>query len=191
MNSVNQMVQEVSSDSERLILVSSRDEDIGTMSKLDCHLDEGVLHRAFSIFVFNQSGDVLLQKRSAQKLLWPLCWSNACCSHPRYGETVDEAVHRRLQQELGIETELTFLYKFIYQESFEDVGTEHEYCWVWFGKAEEKQIAANTNEIAEWRFFPQAEFESMLQTSPEQFTPWLKMEWRRLKNDFADKIPAL
>lgn len=190
MDSVKRPAQVVSSDSEPLILVNRQDEDIGTMSKLDCHLDEGVLHRAFSIFVFNQSGDVLLQKRSPDKLLWPMYWSNACCSHPRYGERAEEAACRRLEQELGIETELTFLYKFIYQAGFEDVGTEHELCWVWLGQAEENQVSANGHEIAEWRFFPQAEFETRLQTSPGQFTPWMKMEWQRLKEDFADKIPG-
>ena len=102
----------VSSDSELLILVDEHDSALGTRSKRDCHLGDGILHRAFSIFIFNESGDVLLQKRGSKKMLWPEYWSNACCSHPRFGESNLEATQRRLSQELGIETKLEFLYKF-------------------------------------------------------------------------------
>ena len=89
----------VSSDLDQLILVDSADQQIGSMTKPDCHLGTGTLHRAFSIFIFNQAGDVLLQRRSKQKMLWPGYWSNACCSHPRLGETSEAAAHRRLKQE--------------------------------------------------------------------------------------------
>ena len=81
------------------------------MTKLDCHEGDGVLHRAFSVFVFNSRGDSL-QQRSKLKMLWPGYWSNACCSHPRVGEDSKEAAHRRLKQELGLSMELSFLYKF-------------------------------------------------------------------------------
>ena len=93
----------VSFDSERLILVDSLDNEIGTMSKIDCHQGEGRLHRAFSVFLFNAKGELLIQQRSALKKLWPLFWSNSCCSHPREGENITEAVNRRLLDELGIE----------------------------------------------------------------------------------------
>ncbi len=179
----------VSSDSEELILVNSADEDIGFMPKRDCHLGDGVLHRAFSIFIFNSAGDVLLQRRSPEKFLWPGFWSNACCSHPRAGESPIEAAHRRLSQELGIETDLTFLYKFEYQSRFEDVGTEHELCWVWTGIAELDDVSANSNEISEWRFVSKTELESELSANPEEFTPWMKMEWERITTDHRHLIP--
>ena len=114
----------VSSDLERLILVDPNDTDIGSMTKLDCHQGDGVLHRAFSVFVFNSRGDTLLQQRSKLKMLWPGYWSNACCSHPRVGEDAKEAAHRRLKQELGLSMELSFLYKFQYQAHFANIGSE-------------------------------------------------------------------
>lgn len=174
----------VSSDLEPLILVNQNDDQIGQMSKRDCHLGEGVLHRAFSIFLFNAAGEVLLQQRSSQKFLWPGYWSNACCSHPRVGEGMEEAVHRRLQQELGITIGLKFLYKFEYKAGYKDIGTEHELCWVWSGQAEEDQIKPNRNEIETWQFVSSSELEEDLASHPEQFTPWMKMEWRRIKQDF-------
>ena len=91
----------VSSDDEPLILVDSRDRELGYLDKSACHDGEGRLHRAFSVFIFNPRGDVLLQRRSRSKRLWPSHWSNSCCSHPRKGETMEQAVHRRIRQELG------------------------------------------------------------------------------------------
>ena len=90
----------VSSESEALILVDENDREIGFSSKDSCHDGPGILHRAFSLFIFNTAGELLLQQRSAGKRLWPLYWSNSCCSHPRAGETMELAVNRRLQQEL-------------------------------------------------------------------------------------------
>lgn len=178
----------VSSDTEELVLVNENDEDIGSMPKRDCHLGDGILHRAFSIFIFNQSGDVLLQKRSDQKFLWPGYWSNACCSHPRTGESPTDAAHRRLEQELGIETDLTFLYKFVYRSRFEDIGSEHELCWVWSGITESHEIDANANEIAEWRFVTRDDLQSELAAHPDRFTPWMKMEWDRITSEHQHQI---
>src|SRR3970282_2858021 len=96
----------VSNDSEELILVDEHDREIGFKSKSECHTDKGVLHRAFSIFVFNGNNELLLQKRSPAKLLWPNYWSNACCSHPRRGERMEHAVTRRLHQELRFKSPL-------------------------------------------------------------------------------------
>ena len=179
----------VSSDLEDIILVNELDENIGTMSKRACHEQDGQLHRAFSVFIFNSAGDVLLQKRSDQKLLWPMHWSNACCSHPRVDETSEVAVHRRLQQELGIKTELTFLYKFQYHARYGNVGSENELCWVWVGKAEVEDVQPNTNEIAEWRFFSREYLNHELEARPEVYTPWMKMEWQRIFEDHSAQLP--
>jgi isopentenyl-diphosphate delta-isomerase len=180
----------VSSDLDQLILVDSDDRQIGSMTKPDCHLGDGTLHRAFSIFIFNHKGEVLLQRRSEQKMLWPGYWSNACCSHPRLGETSEEAAHRRLEQELGISAPLTYLYKFEYQAPFENIGSEHELCWVWLGITDAENIVANTNEVAEWRFASQAQLDQELINNPEEFTPWMKMEWERIFNEHAALVPG-
>jgi len=179
----------VSSDKENLILVNSRDEAVGVLPKIDCHLGEGVLHRAFSIFIFNDSGELLLQKRSGQKLLWPLYWSNTCCSHPREGERIEEAVNRRLEQELGFTAELSYLYKFEYKAEFQGKGTEHELCYVFVGQYS-GGFRVNINEIAEWRFVSPENLDKELVDSPEKFTPWMKMEWEKLKTDFSQHITA-
>ena len=178
----------VSDDLEELILVNSDDEKMGIRSKRECHLDQGELHRAFSVFIFNSAGEVLLQQRTAQKFLWPLYWSNACCSHPRAGEESEQAAYRRLEQELGITVPLTYLYKFEYHAQYKDVGSEHELCWVWVGFAEAQDISPNINEIANWRFFPKEELDQELLQNPDRYTPWMKMEWERIFKDHQDVL---
>lgn len=170
----------VSSEREELILVDASDQEIGFESKAGCHDRDGLLHRAFSLFVFNQNGEVLLQRRAANKRLWPMFWSNSCCSHPRRGEEMETAVHRRLYQELRIRSELNFLYKFQYAASFGQKGSERELCWVYIGKTEDK-VRANNTEVAEWRFISPAQLDLELQQKPESFTPWFKLEWPEVK----------
>jgi isopentenyl-diphosphate delta-isomerase len=167
----------VSSDEEQLILVDAADREIGTLPKSDCHDGAGILHRAFSLFVFNAEGALLLQQRHADKRLWPLFWSNSCCSHPRAGEEMDLAVGRRLEQELGLRAALSFLYKFEYTAHFGDAGTEHELCWVYAGTTTSEPVI-NTTEIANWRWIAPAALDAELATSPEHFTPWFKLEWQ-------------
>ena len=175
----------VSSDSEELILVDEHDREIGYKPKSECHAGKGILHRAFSIFVLNSDNELLLQKRSPEKLLWPNYWSNTCCSHPRRGESMEHAVSRRLAQELGFECPLEFLYKFKYQASYGTVGGEHEYCWVYYGR-HDGEVDVNVNEIAEWRFIGVAELEQELKVAPETFTPWFKMEWMHIRANYLD-----
>ncbi len=180
----------VSFDTEQLILVNDRDQEIGYRSKAECHAGDGILHRAFSLFVFNDAGDLLLQQRSRQKRLWPLYWANSCCSHPRRGESMERAIHRRLRQELGLTSDLTYLYKFIYQARYETVGAEHEYCWVYVGRSH-GEVSANETEVEDWRFVAPADIDSELTRHPERFTPWFRLEWQRLRNDFAGELHAL
>lgn len=177
----------VSSESEELILVDEHDNRIGTLSKADCHDGDGVLHRAFSLFIFNDRGELLLQQRSADKRLWPLFWSNSCCSHPRSGETMDEAVDRRLRQELGLESELEYVYKFSYQASFADAGSENELCSVYLGR-ELCSPRANETEIAAVRYLTRVDLDAELEASPGHFTPWFKLEWERLTGEFGDRL---
>ena len=175
----------VSNDGEALILVDELDREIGFMSKSQCHMGSGTLHRAFSIFVFNDDDELLLQKRSPEKLLWPNYWSNTCCSHPRRGEAMEQAVSRRLGQELGFQCPLEFLYKFKYQAQYGSVGAEHEYCWVYYGRYN-GAVDVNVTEIAEWRFVAVDELETELARAPETFTPWFKMEWVHIRANYLD-----
>src|SRR5690606_14929915 len=108
----------VSFDDEALVLVDADDREIGFLDKASAHDGEGVLHRAFSLFIFNPQGELLLQQRAADKRLWPGFWANSCCSHPRRGESMQDAIRRRLDEELGLDCALHFLFKFQYQARY-------------------------------------------------------------------------
>lgn len=177
----------VSFDSEELILVDADDFEVGHLNKDKVHDGEGLLHRAFSLFIFNADGELLLQRRSAQKRLWPMYWSNSCCSHPRRGENMEDAIQRRLYQELGMRSDLTFLYKFIYQASFQDQGTEHELCWVYIGKSKDA-VRANPNEVADWRYLSPAEVDEDLIQNATHYSPWMKLEWEAIRNQYAQQL---
>ncbi len=164
---------------DTLILVDPEDRELGFLSKEECHRGTGILHRAFSVFLFNREGATLLQQRSAAKPLWPLYWSNSCCSHPRRGETVEAAARRRLREELGMRCELDFLYKFEYQAVFGDVGAEHELCWVFTGLAEGTPVA-DPGEIAAWRYVMPDALTAEIAAAPQTFTPWMKLEWAEI-----------
>jgi len=170
----------VSSDAEELILVDESDREIGHATKTACHDGPGILHRAFSIFVFNSSGHLLLQQRSAEKRLWPLFWSNSCCSHPRRGESMEEATRRRLHQELGLATELEHLFTFSYHARYKDLGSEREMCWVFAGTSD-AEPRFNTREIAGIRWIAPDALDRELAETPERFTPWFKQEWPRVR----------
>jgi len=170
----------VSDAGEALVLVDEHDHEIGAETKQACHAGSGLLHRAFSIFIFDNRGELLLQKRSPQKPLWPNYWSNTCCSHPRQGETMEQAVERRLAEELGIQVPLTYLYKFQYHAQYDSVGSEREYCWVYYGRYD-GDPDVNLNEIADWRYIDVAGLDAELASSPDDFTPWFKLEWAELK----------
>ena len=179
----------VSSDDELLVLVDSTDREIGTLCKSACHDGRGVLHRAFSLFVFNPAGELLIQQRQADKRLWPSYWSNSCCSHPRAGEAIADAVGRRLAEELGVNADLTFLYKFEYTARFDDVGTEHELCWVYVGRADQDPVV-NAAEVSAWRWIGRDLLTEELRDDPDSFTPWFTMEWQRLTDEFASQLPS-
>ena len=180
----------VSSESDELILVDLYDNEIGHLTKDRCHDGHGLLHRAFSLFVFDPQGRLLMQQRSADKRLWARYWSNSCCSHPRRGETMDQAVNRRLAEELGVTSRLEFLYKFVYQANFGDAGSEFEYCWVYVGRTSDP-VQPNRNEIADWKYLTPAELDRELLENTGHYTPWLKGEWARIRAEFGPRIEAL
>jgi isopentenyl-diphosphate Delta-isomerase len=161
-----------------LILVDDNDEIIGYEEKGICHAAEGILHRAFSIFIFNSNGEFLLQKRSSVKPLWPGYWSNSVCSHPRKGETYDSAASRRLFEEVGLESDMDYFFKFRYHVSYENAGSENEMCALFAGVSA-GAIKADPAEIAEWKFVTISELEKEMKDRPHIFTPWFKIEWQK------------
>jgi isopentenyl-diphosphate delta-isomerase len=178
-------------DSESLILVDQTDREVGHMSKAECHQGRGTLHRAFSLLIFNPAGELLLQQRSASKRLWPLYWSNSCCSHPRRAETMDSATKRRLREELGVQCPLQFLYKFEYQAQFDEAGAEHELCSVYAGRTD-GAVRPDRQEILSWRWIePRALTAEMSGSDAAKFTPWFKLEWRRVWRDHRAALLAL
>ena len=179
----------VSRDDEPLILVDDQDRQVGTLDKSACHDGDGLLHRAFSLFVFNPQGDTLLQRRQSDKRLWPGYWSNACCSHPRDGELLEDAVIRRAEQELGLVVVPEFLFKFSYRASFLDVGTEFELCSVFVSHGAPAP-RVNASEIAEWRWISPADLDREMASEPEMFTPWLMIEWQRLRTEFRGDVQS-
>ena len=179
----------VSSESENLILVDSEDREQGVLSKAACHDGSGVLHRAFSVFLFNDAGELLLQQRAPGKRLWPGYWSNSCCSHPRQGEDMPVATRRRLEQELRVSAELEFVYKFEYQAQFGELGAEHELCWVFLGRSAEP-VRPNGTEIAAVRYLSAAALDAELAAHGDRFTPWFKLEWERLRTEFSTQLKA-
>jgi isopentenyl-diphosphate delta-isomerase len=172
------------SDSESLILVDEADREVGHLDKARCHQGQGVLHRAFSLLIFNDAGELLLQQRSAGKRLWPLFWSNSCCSHPRRHETMEAAIHRRLYEELGLRCPLQFLFKFQYQAQFDAAGAEQELCSVFVGRTSDP-VRIDPSEIHAWRWISPENLQAEL-TGPEadRFTPWFVLEWERIRRDF-------
>jgi len=180
----------VSFDDELLILVDSDDAVVGYDDKNTCHNGDGILHRAFSIFIFNSKNELLIHQRSGQKRLWNLFWTNSCCSHPRKGESYEIATKRRVKEELGLTVDLTYLYKFQYQSKFGENGSENELCSVYIGKSNELP-QVNPNEISDWRYISIDELNKELIKSPESYTPWFKMEWKTITEKYLNTIKEL
>jgi isopentenyl-diphosphate Delta-isomerase len=179
--------RQVSFSDEALILVDGNDSITGHSTKEQCHSGNGVLHRAFSIFIFNSKNELLIQKRSAEKPLWPLFWSNSVCSHPRKGEDYPEAVSRRLLDEVGLHLPVQFLFKFQYQANYKHLGAENELCSVFSGRSDDLPIV-NDSEIADWRYVSFGTLQNNIDARPEQYTPWFKTELKRIRKDFSDTI---
>ena len=177
----------VSSEGEELILVDRDDNETGYASKAEAHDGPGILHRAFSLFLFNEAGEMLLQQRAAGKRLWGGYWSNSCCSHPRRGETLEIATSRRLLDELNIRVEVEPVYWFCYEASFGEAGSENELCHVYLGRVTEP-VQPNESEIDSIRFVSTATLDRELNEQPQHFTPWFKQEWQELKKNYREQL---
>jgi isopentenyl-diphosphate delta-isomerase len=185
-------VTSVSFDDEPLILVDSDDQEVGHMNKASAHTGDGRLHRAFSIFLFNGPDRVYLHRRSTIKPLWPAFWTNSCCSHPRRGESYQQATQRRLYEELGVNTPLEQLYRFEYHATYKDVGSEHELCWVYVGNhSDQTPIKTHPEEIMADGWFACDEVDEWTAKHPEDFTPWFLMEWPLLRGRYRMRIQEI
>lgn len=158
---------------EKVVLVTEKDEVLGLMDKMQAH-ENGLLHRAFSVFLFNTKGEMLLQQRASQKYHSPLQWTNACCSHPRNGETYEQAAQRRLREELGISCAIEEKFWFLYKA---DVGQnlwEHELDHVFTGNYE-GEFQLNPEEVAAVRYISMEDLDAEMKNNPEHFTEWFKI----------------
>ncbi|WP_346984835.1 isopentenyl-diphosphate Delta-isomerase [Chryseobacterium sp. POE27] len=167
---------------EYVVLVDSEDQVTGMMEKQQAHIN-GLLHRAFSVFLFNSKGEMLLQKRAAGKYHSPLKWTNAVCSHPRMEETYLEGAKRRVKEELGIETDLSEKFSFIYKA---DVGNglwEHELDHVFVGTFED-EFHLNKEEVEEVRYITIEDLDREMSENPENFTEWFKIILEEYKHHF-------
>lgn len=173
-----------------LIAVDADDTALGPVTRSASHAGDGVLHRAFSIYLFDAAGRLLLQQRSAAKQLWPLYWANSCCSHPRWGEDIDAAAQRRLREELGLQTTLRRLFKFEYYAPFGEQGCERELCSVYIGRTE-RVGSADPAEVADWAFVESDVLDHRLATEPQIYTPWLHLAWQRLRGECWDEVAGL
>ncbi len=162
---------------EQVILVNEQDEQIGLMDKMEAH-EKGLLHRAFSVFIFNAQDELLLQQRALHKYHSAGLWTNTCCSHPREGETNLAAAQRRLKEEMGFETELNLLDSFIYKAKFDNSLTEHEFDYIFTGRYENNP-RINADEVAAFKWVDLDSLKLDIAKHPEQYTVWFKIALER------------
>jgi len=167
---------------EKVILVDENDAVVGEMEKMEAHR-KGLLHRAFSILIFNSGGEMLLQKRSQKKYHSGGLWTNACCSHPSPHENIQHATRRKLNQEMGIDLETEFLYTFIYKVSLDRNLIEHELDYVFIGTFDGIPVI-NHEEVEDWKYVNIDWLRKDVAAHPEQYTYWFKMILRQ--NEFSD-----
>ncbi|MCB0400731.1 MAG: isopentenyl-diphosphate Delta-isomerase [Flavobacteriales bacterium] len=158
---------------EYVVLVNNQDQEIGQMKKLEAH-QTGLLHRAFSVFVFNSKGEILLQKRNSKKYHSGGLWSNTCCSHPRPGEPVHRAAKRRLMEEMGMKTKLFNAFSFIYKSHLDNDLIEHELDHVYYGYSNNFP-QFNTDEVEAVKYISPEALQLEMLHSPEMYTEWLKI----------------
>lgn len=158
---------------EEVILVNEADQEIGSMEKMEAH-EKGLLHRAFSVFIFNDKGELLLQRRAKSKYHSGGLWTNTCCSHPRKGESLKEAASRRLQEEMGFEVETNPIHSFIYKAELDNNLTEHELDHILIGRYNDKP-ELNLEEADDWKYVKLDAIQSDIQMNPDNYTAWFKI----------------
>lgn len=166
--------------SEYLILVDEKDNSIGTEEKLEAHR-KGDLHRAFSIFIFNKKRELLIQRRALSKYHSPGLWTNTCCSHPRKDETLFQAGHRRLNEEMGFDCELVEAFSFIYKVDLGDSLIEHEFDHVLIGEYENDPII-NKKEVEDFKWVNLEWLSNDMKKNKNKYSEWLKICFNELLN---------
>jgi isopentenyl-diphosphate delta-isomerase len=168
-----------------LILVDENDNETGSMSKLAAH-QSGVLHRAFSVFIFNQKGEMLLQQRADAKYHSGGLWSNTCCSHPLKGESVNGAISRRLKEEMGIKCITQFQFSFIYKVALDNGLTEHELDHVYFGESDDVPVP-DPKEVKDWKYVYPEKLKERMISHPNEYSVWLKICFPRVESILSQK----
>jgi len=158
---------------ENVILVDVLDNQLGLMPKMEAH-EKAVLHRAFSVFIFNDEGELMLQQRAAHKYHSPLLWTNTCCSHQRDGESNIEAGKRRLIEEMGFKTNLKEIFSFVYKAPFDNGLTEHELDHVMIGNFNGTP-KINTDEVASYKWMTLEAVKKDIELQPKLYTAWFKI----------------
>ena len=172
---------------EKVILVDEADNAIGEMEKMEAHI-KGVLHRAFSVFVLDGNNRLLLHRRALEKYHSPGLWTNTCCSHPRSGESVGQAAHRRMQEEMGFDCPLDAVFTFIYRAKFDNGLTEHELDHVLIGFSDDIPYP-NPEEVHEYKWMPLPEIAKDIRDHPEIYTVWFRIALNKV-TDYLNKIKA-
>lgn len=173
---------------EHVILVDPQDREIGTMEKIEAH-EKALLHRAFSIFIFNTNGELLLQQRAAHKYHSPLLWTNTCCSHPRPEEDTLSAANRRLNEEMGLTSSLKHAFHFIYNTPFDNGLTEHELDHVFIGITDTAP-QLNREEVEDYRYLALDALSDEMTQHPENFTSWFNICFPKVKEFYAAERKA-
>lgn len=170
-------------EEEKVILVNERDEPIGLMPKMEAH-EKALLHRAFSVFIFNDKNELMIQQRALGKYHSPGLWANTCCSHQREGETNVAAGMRRLQEEMGFTTSLEDSISFIYKAPFDNGLTEHEYDHILLGRYNQEP-QPNPEEVHDWKWMDLEDIKAEMETQPEKYTAWFKIIFDKYYNHIA------
>lgn len=182
--------QTVPMTEQEVILVDEADRPIGAMEKIAAHR-QGLLHRAFSVFIFNTAGEMLLQQRASNKYHSPNLWTNACCSHPAPGEATDAAALRRLREEMGFITRLQPLFHFTYNNAFDNGLVEHEFDHVYAG-VYDGPVTPDNNEVQDYCFKSIWSISESISTHPQKFTVWFGIAFplvaRRLEDGLIEKL---
>lgn len=175
----------LSSENEYVVLVDTNDNDIGTMEKMEAH-EKAVLHRAFSIFLFNTKGEMLIHQRALSKYHTPGLWTNTCCSHPRLGESLAQATSRRLMEEMGMEAEIHEIFHFLYKADVGQGLIEHEIDHVFIGTSDALP-KINRDEVETYAYVQVDELRNDIKLNPEKYTAWFKIAFDRVDEYFKNK----
>ena len=165
----------------KLVTVNEKDEKLGLEDKVKAHLGKGILHRAFTILIFNSKNQLLIQKRGKDKMLWPLIWEASCSSHPLKDENYITAGKRRLKKELGFTCKLKNLGKFQYQAKYKNIGSENEVCALLAGR-HQGRVKPNPKEVVEWKWIDLKTLKKDILKRPVKYAPWLKIALKYNEN---------